>query len=163
MIVAKKWLDRHRLESSYFHFLLFQNYQWKIKHLDGREIVIKTKPGQIIHSETRDEETGKTLPYILMVKDEGMPSHGNPFVKGNLYIAFNIQFPKTLDADVISAIRKLLPDADKEETYDPEEVEEHFMEEAALRNFGKGGAVSANNEYDSDDEGGAQQVQCQQS
>ena len=143
--------------------MLFCISKWKIKHLDGREIVIKTKPGQVIQGDTTDEESGRTLPYITMVKDEGMPSHGNPFVKGNLYVAFNIQFPKTLDADVISAIRKLLPNPDQEEEYDPEEVEEHFMEEAVLKNFGKGGAVSANNEYDSDEEGGPQQVQCQQS
>jgi DnaJ homolog subfamily A member 2 len=131
--------------------------------LDGREIVIKTKPGQIIQCETTDEESGRTLPYITMVKEEGMPSHGNPFVKGNLYIAFHVKFPKTLDANVISAIRKLLPEPNMEEDYDPEEVEEHYMEEAQLKHFGKGGAVSSNNEYDSDDEGGPQPVQCQQS
>ena len=85
------------------------------------------------------------------------------FVKGNLYIAFHVKFPKTLDADVVTAIRKLLPDADQEEEYDPETVEEHFMEQAELKHFGKGGAVQANNEYDSDEEGGAQPVQCQQS
>ena len=132
--------------------------------MDGRDIVIKTKPGQIIQCETTDEETGRTLPYITMVKEEGMPSQGNPFVKGNLYIAFHVKFPTTLDADVISAIRKLLPDADIEEEYDPEEVDEYFMDEADLKHFGKGGAVSSNNEYDSDEEGGGPQpVQCQQS
>jgi len=138
--------------------------QWKIKHLDGRDIVIKTKPGQIIQCETTDKETGRTLPFLTMVKDEGMPSHGNPFVKGNLYIAFHVKFPTTLDADVISTLRKVLPGADIEEEYDPESVEEHFMDEAELKYFGKGGATTHDNEYDSDDEkGGAQGVQCQQS
>lgn len=139
-------------------------FSWKIKHLDGREIVIKTKPGQIIQCETTDEETGRTLPYITMVKDEGMPSQGNPFIKGNLYIAFHVKFPATLNPEAIAAIRSLLPDVDVQEEYDPEEVEEHFMEEAQLKHFGKGGAVQADNEYDSDDEaGGPQPVQCQQS
>lgn len=38
------------------------------------------------------------------------------------------------------------------------------MDEADLRHFGKGGAATNNNEYDSDEERGGQQgVQCQQS
>mmetsp|Transcript_6017 Transcript_6017/g.12677 ORF Transcript_6017/g.12677 Transcript_6017/m.12677 type:complete len:419 (-) Transcript_6017:289-1545(-) len=138
-------------------------FTWKIKHLDGRDIVIKTRPGQIIEAETTDDDSGRTLPYITVVKDEGMPSLGNPFIKGNMYIAFHVKFPKTLEPSVIEQLKKLLPDADIEEEYDPEEVEEHFMEFADLRHFGKGGAVAQGSEYDSDEEGGGQGVQCQQS
>lgn len=100
---------------------------------------------------------------MKMVKDEGMPSYGNPFVKGNLYIAFHIKFPETLSEEAVSALRGVLPGADEPEMYDPEEVEEHFMVDADLRHLGKGGAVSMENEYDSDEEGGPQGVQCQQS
>lgn len=132
--------------------------------MDGRDIVIKTRPGQIIQCETTDEETGRTLPYITMVKDEGMPSLGNPFVKGSLYIAFHVKFPNSLPADVIAQLKQLLPGPNDEEMYDPEQVEEHFMDEADLRHFGKGGAVThGDNEYDSDDDEGPQGVQCQQS
>lgn len=131
--------------------------------MDGRDIVIKTRPGQIIEAETTDEQSGRTLPYLLQVKDEGMPSHGNPFVKGNLYIAFHVKFPTKLDLDVVTKLKALLPDADLEEEYDPQEVEEHFMDPADLRHFGKGGAATHDNEYDSDDEQGNQGVQCQQS
>ena len=92
-----------------------------------------------------------------------MPSHGNPFVKGNLYIAFHVKFPTTLDASATATLKQILPDADIEEEYDPEEVEEHFMDVADLKHFGKGGATSNGGEYDSDDEGGPQPVQCQQS
>ena len=89
---------------------------------------------------------------------------GNPFIKGGLYVAFHIKFPKTLPADVVTQLNKLLPDADLAAEYDPETVEEHFLDEADLRHFGKGGAAQSNSEYDSDDEqGGGQQVQCQQS
>lgn len=132
-------------------------------HLDGRQIVIKTRPGQIIEAETTDNESGRTLPYITVVKDEGMPSLGNPFVKGNLFIAFHVKFPKTLDPEIVKQLKNLLPDADLDEDYDPEEVEEHFMEFADLRHFGKGGAAASGGEYDSDEEGGQQNVQCQQS
>jgi DnaJ homolog subfamily A member 2 len=132
--------------------------------LDGREIVIKTRPGQVIESEVQDEATGRTLPYIMVVPNEGMPSLGNPFIKGGLYVAFHIKFPKTLPLDVVQKLNALLPDADIAAEYDPETAEEHFLEEADMRHFGKGGAAQNNNEYDSDDEqGGAQGVQCQQS
>jgi DnaJ family protein A protein 2 len=130
--------------------------------LDGRDIVIKTKPGQIIDCETTDEETGKTLPYVTTVKDEGMPSQGNPFVRGNLYIAFRVVFPKTLPADIIQQLRQILPDADIEENYDPTVVEEHYTEFANLRHYGQGGAAVVNANDDSDDED-QQGVQCQQS
>jgi len=137
-------------------------FAWKIKHLDGRDVVVKTRPGEIIHSEVMDTETGRVLPYIRKVKSEGMPSHGNPFVKGDLYVAFQITFPDTLPTDVVEALRKILPGAEAPEEYDEYEVEEVFMDQADLRHFGKGGATSMDNEYDEDDEGD-QRVQCQQS
>lgn len=138
-------------------------FAWKIKHLDGREVVIKTRPGQIIEAESTDDSTGRTLPFILKVAGEGMPSQGNPFVKGDLYIAFHVKFPSTLEPDVIKQLRTLLPDADIEEDHDPETTEEAFMDDADLRHFGHGGAESADNAYDSDEESGQQGVQCQQS
>ena len=98
----------------------------------------------------------------MQVANEGMPSRGNPFVKGNLYVVFHVKFPSSISADVAEQLRKLLPGANDESDYDPMEVEEHFLAEADLRHFGKGGAEENGGEYDSDDEnpGG---VQCQQS
>lgn len=131
--------------------------------MDDREVVIKTRPGEIIQAELKDDE-GRTLPFIKMVKGEGMPSLGNPFVKGDLYIAFHVKFPEELSSETIEQLKKILPgDEDMEEAYDPEKVEEHFMDDADLRHFGKGGAATTGGEYDSDDEDGAQGVQCQQS
>jgi DnaJ family protein A protein 2 len=126
-------------------------FTWRLTHLDGRQVAIKTRPGQIIECETTDEESGRTLPYITSVKDEGMPSHGNPFVKGNLYIAFHVKFPTTLPPEVITQLRQLLPDP-------PEEVVEHFMDPAGLRLFGNVVAAVAGNEED-----GSGQVYCHQS
>jgi len=93
-----------------------------------------------------------------------MPSLGNPFVKGDLYIAFHVKFPDELSPETIEQLKKILPgDDDMEEAYDPEKVEEHTMDPADLRHFGKGGAATTGGEYDSDDEDGPQGVQCQQS
>merc|ERR1712070_153181 len=136
-------------------------FSLRFNHLDGRDVIIKTKPGEVIQSETKDPDSGRSMPYMMMVPNEGMPSRVNPFVKGNLYVAFHIDFPKSVSKEVADKLRELLPGANAEDDYDPEEVEEHFLVEADLRHFGKGGAVVAD-EYDSDDEG-QQGVQCQQS
>ena len=100
---------------------------------------------------------------MTMVANEGMPSRGNPFVKGNLYICFHVKFPDKIDPELAKKLKELLPDADVDEEYNPEEVEEYFMEPADLRHFGKGGAAQSSDAYDSDEEGGGGPVQCQQS
>uniref|UniRef100_A0A7S1BX49 J domain-containing protein n=3 Tax=Corethron hystrix TaxID=216773 RepID=A0A7S1BX49_9STRA len=135
-------------------------FQWMITHLDGRKIVVKSNPGEII----RPEAIGGK-PYVKIVRDEGMPSHGNPFVKGNLYVLFRVDFPVDgeLSTDAMDSLRKLLPNPSMELEYDPEEVEEHDMVEADVKAFGSGGAATHTNEYDSDEEGGGRPVQCQQS
>ena len=65
-------------------------FTWKIKHLDGRDLVIKSKPGEVIKPEMNTKEA---LPFVKMLPDEGMPSKGNPFVRGNLYVMFRVEFP----------------------------------------------------------------------
>jgi DnaJ family protein A protein 2 len=136
-------------------------FSWKMTHLDNRTLVIKSKPGEIIKPEMNTKEA---LPYVKVLPDEGMPSKGNPFVKGNLYVMFRVQFPETLSPEVVEQLKKLLPEPDVPEEYDPMEVEEVHLNEADLRSFGKGGAHQSSSEaHDSDDEGGAQPVQCQQS
>jgi len=94
-----------------------------------------------------------------------MPSIGNPFVKGNLYILFRVQFPtdNSLSPEQVRVLKEILPDPDMEVDYDSEDVEEVHMSAADLRQFGKGGASDVGNSaYDSDEDDG-HPVQCQQS
>ncbi|KAL3906952.1 MAG: hypothetical protein SGARI_003767 [Bacillariaceae sp.] len=136
-------------------------FEWKIKHLDDREIIIKSKPGEVIKAEADDRR-----PFVKVVTGEGMPSLGNPFVKGNLYVLFAVEFPDDgdLNSDQVDALKKLLPGAAMAEEYDPETAEVVHLDHADVKNFGKGGAAGAGSAYDSDDEeGGPQQVQCNQS
>eukprot|EP00980_Cylindrotheca_fusiformis_P001253 scaffold332_cov117-Cylindrotheca_fusiformis.AAC.13 len=139
-------------------------FEWKITHLDGREIVIKSRPGEIIKAE-KDNRT----PFVKIVPGEGMPSHGNPFVKGDLYVLFTVEFPEDgdLKPDQIEVLKKILPDASMAVEYDPDMAEVAHLEHADVKNFGKGGTASHDSAYDSDEggggAGGAQQVQCQQS
>ena len=137
-------------------------FSWQFTHLDGREIIVKSQPGEVIKPEMN---TTESLPFVKIVANEGMPSRGNPFVKGNLYIMFRVRFPEDneFDKNTIDALKALLPDPDMSSPYDPEEVEEVHMDHADLRHFGKGGAESRTDPYDSDEEGGERPVQCQQS
>lgn len=43
------------------------------------------------------------------VPGEGMPHHGRPFDKGNLYIHFSIEFPDSLAPAQVEAVRAALP------------------------------------------------------
>jgi len=137
-------------------------FEWIITHLDGREIVIKSKPGEVIKP-----EASASHPYVKIVPNEGMPSHGNPFIKGNLYVLFRVEFPSDgdLSKKAVKELRKLLPRPAMDVEYDEDKVEVVHLEQADVKNFGKGGAASRENEHDSDDEeeGGPGQVQCQQS
>jgi len=140
-------------------------FSFKITHLDGRQVVIKSKPGEIIRS-LSNEDGIKIVPFCKLIPNEGMPSIGNPFVKGNLYILFRVQFPtdNSLSPEQVRVLKEILPDPDMEVDYDSEDVEEVHMSAADLRQFGKGGASDGGNSayYDSDEDDG-HPVQCQQS
>lgn len=137
-------------------------FEWKITHLDNREIIIKSKPGEVIKAEASDRR-----PFVKVVTGEGMPSHGNPFVKGNLYVLFTVEFPDDGDLapDLVEALKKILPGAAMSVEYDPETAEVAHLDHADVKNFGKGGASDNHgSNYDSDEEqGGPQAVQCNQS
>jgi len=136
-------------------------FEFTLKHLDGREIVIRSQPGEVIQP-----EDGNGKPYVKIVSGEGMPSLGQPFVKGDLYVLFTVEFPVSgeLDADTISKLKDLLPGAPMPlEDVDEETAEIHHLDEADVTRFGKGGVQTSDQAYDSDDSGAGQGVQCQQS
>ncbi|GMI18103.1 hypothetical protein TrLO_g1525 [Triparma laevis f. longispina] len=139
-------------------------FKWLVTHLDGRQILITSKPGEVIKAEGPNG-----TPYVKCVDNEGMPSHGNPFVKGKLYVLFRVEFPSDGDMDdaTTTALKKLLPNPCMDIDYDEEKVEEVALESADVKSFGKGGAAGVGGgayDEDSDNEGGpGQGVQCQQS
>merc|ERR1711865_1097544 len=99
-----------------------------------------------------------------MIEQEGMPMHGNPFVKGNLVIQFAVEYPENLDEKTVTQLKKLLKG--KVETV---EVQDE-MEPCILRPFNAAAAQAEYEQnksaYDSDDEeeggGDGQRVQCAQ-
>ena len=142
-------------------------FEWKIEHLDGRNLIVRSRPGEIIRPETSDRK-----PFVKIIPNEGMPSHGNPFVKGNLYVLFTVEFPTdgSLNESVVAALKQLLPkpsnDTSMEDVdMDAETTEIVHLDSGDVKLFGKGGATAHSSNYDSDEEGagGPQPVQCQQS
>lgn len=124
-----------------------------VEHLDGRKLLVSTDPGAPIAADAKK-----------MIEGEGMPMHGNPFVKGNLVISFSVEFPKKIDPATAKKLLALLP-GDNQVT---EETED--MEPCGLSMFNAAAAAEEyeNNKsaYDSDDEeeggGGGQRTQCAQ-
>ncbi|KAF3796264.1 DnaJ protein-like protein 2 [Nymphaea thermarum] len=73
-------------------------FQFALTHLDGRQLLIKSIPGEIV----------KPGQYKA-INDEGMPHHQRPFMRGKLYIHFNVDFPETLSPDQCRTLEKILP------------------------------------------------------
>lgn len=129
-------------------------FEMVITHLDGRHLLIKSKPGDVT-----------TPNQLKSVNGEGMPTHGNPFVKGELVIVLKVDFPSS--NELTETQKSLLEKVFKRPSKDvpPEDSEECF-----LNNFDASAAkAQAQAEaYDSDDErsgggpGGDQRVQCAQ-
>jgi len=73
-------------------------FELLITHLDGRKVLIKSKKGEIIK------------PGVMKtVKECGMPFYDHPTKFGNLYIKFNIIFPKSLKDNQKHALQQLFP------------------------------------------------------
>ena len=68
-----------------------------LTHLDGRRILIYTKPGEIIQPEK-----------LKTVSELGMPFFNQPFRYGNLYLDFQIVFPDKLTPEQNQKICEIL-------------------------------------------------------
>ena len=61
---------------------VLSGFDHAVTHLDGRELLVSSKPGQILNKG-----------ILKRVVGEGMPIHRSPFMKGNLIVAFDVQLP----------------------------------------------------------------------
>ena len=69
-----------------------------INHLDKRTLTVNSAPGEVIKPDA-----------WRYINDEGMPVHGRPFEKGNLYIKFTVEFPNQITPEQIGGLKQLLP------------------------------------------------------
>ena len=128
IIKQKPHVDFHRIDNN---LLLKKNislgdalcgFKLKIKTLDSRIIYITSKDTVINPGE------------ILMVSNEGMPIHNtSSLLKGNLYIKFNIIFPKQVSVTTASKLTNLLPKSAIETTTDTDTI--YNLEPADKKNF----------------------------
>jgi len=127
-----------------------------LTHLDGRQLVIKSKPGEVI------------VPGVIKgVKNEGMPMHRNPFEKGFLYIKFDVKFPEKqfTTSDKLALLETLLPNRPTPPTFDlndemTEEVTLMDYDSSEARTNGRGSGEAYHEDDDDEDGSGRAGVQC---
>ncbi|KAI9107607.1 hypothetical protein K1719_021270 [Acacia pycnantha] len=54
-------------------------FQFVLTHLDGRQLIIKSNPGEVVKPDS-----------YKAINDEGMPMYQRPFMRGKLYIHFTL-------------------------------------------------------------------------
>uniref|UniRef100_A0A5B7AAA2 DNAJ n=1 Tax=Davidia involucrata TaxID=16924 RepID=A0A5B7AAA2_DAVIN len=75
-------------------------FQFALTHLDNRQLLIKSIPGEIIKPD-----------QYKAINDEGMPHHQRPFMRGRLFIHFSVEFPDSgfLSPEKGRALETILP------------------------------------------------------
>lgn len=84
-------------------------FQFALTHLDGRQLLIKSNPGEVVkpgmvpHDNLISQLSISSASNFLWfatepdqykaINDEGMPHYQRPFMKGRLFIHFNVEFP----------------------------------------------------------------------
>jgi DnaJ family protein A protein 2 len=131
-------------------------YQFILSHLDGRPLLIKSQPGEVVKPNS-----------YKAINDEGMPMYRRSFMKGKLYIHFNIDFPDSLGIDQVEALEKILPPKPQSQLTDMEidECEETTLHDVNIEDEMRRKAQQQQEAYEEDDDdlpGGAQRVQCAQ-
>jgi len=134
-------------------------FQFALTHLDGRQLLIKSNPGEVIKPGQHKA-----------INDEGMPHHQRPFMKGRLYIQFNVEFPDSgaLSLDQCRTLETILPPRSGNhlsamELDECEETNLHDVNmEEELRRKQQQQQQQQQEAYDEDDEPSGPRVQCAQ-
>ncbi|TYH62603.1 hypothetical protein ES332_D07G131600v1 [Gossypium tomentosum] len=130
-------------------------FQFVVTHLDGRQLLIKSIPGEVVKPDS-----------FKAINDEGMPLYQRPFIKGKMYIHFTVEFPDSLNPDQIMALEVILPPKPTSHLTDMEldECEEATLHDVNIEEEMRRKQQAAQEAYDEDEDthGGAQRVQCAQ-
>ncbi|KAG7948790.1 hypothetical protein I3843_13G027000 [Carya illinoinensis] len=134
-------------------------FQFALTHLDGRQLLIKSNPGEII-------KPGQSK----AINEEGMPHYQRPLIKGRLYIHFNVDFPESgiLSAEQCRTLETILPPRSSKHLTDMEldnceETTLHDVNmEDEMRRRRQQQQQQYQEAYDEDDEPSMPRVQCAQ-
>lgn len=104
-------------------------FEFVVKHLDGRDLLVRHSPGEVI-------KPGD----LKGIQGEGMPQFKNPFEKGNLYIKFDVVFPENNFAteEQLKQIETILPPRPAFVMPTGEDVEEVNLMEYTASERGRG-------------------------
>lgn len=109
----------------------------------------------------------KNADSFKAINDEGMPLYQRPFMKGKLYIHFNVDFPESLNPEQVKALEAILPSkpgASQLTDMEVDECEETTLHDVNMEEEMRRKQQAQAEAYDEDDDmpGGAQRVQCAQ-
>jgi len=126
-------------------------FSFTITHLDGRVLLVKSGPGEIIKPGDVKE-----------VPNEGMPIHKRPFDKGVLVIKFSIKFPESISPENIPVLAKVLPEPAPLETLNMENVEEVTLQDYGTAQSANPSRGRQKEAYEEEDGGHPQGMGCSQ-
>lgn len=163
-------------------------FQFPLTHLDGRQLLIKSNPGEVIKP-GKDFRPAMLCPFILAwwksfdpnlglaklvcrvspgqfkaINDEGMPIYQRPFMKGKLYMHFSVEFPESISPEQCSLLESILPSRPSGQMTDMEidECEETTLHDVNIEEEMRRKQQAQQEAYEEDEEGAGPRVQCAQ-
>jgi DnaJ family protein A protein 2 len=128
---------------------------FQIDHLDGTKLNIASAPGEVI--------THRTTKQVLK---KGMPFYKDAMGAGNLYIEFDVEFPKKNELKNLDQLKNVLPMPKNPVVVDKKScIEMKDYEESSTNPSAEGGRGNKGHHHDEDDDDmprGGQRVQCNQ-
>lgn len=133
-------------------------FAWRMNHLDGREVLIKTEAGEVLKSQD-----------VKAVNDFGMPIQDTVDF-GRLFVMFKVNFPEKgeLKKDQLKMLETVLgprpSNGASKKSDDADDDESFYLEDVDPSTFGKmeEHARGALDESDDEDGPGGRGVQCAQ-
>jgi DnaJ-class molecular chaperone len=99
-----------------------------LKHLDGRNLVVTSAPGEVLLPDT-----------VKVILNEGMPHRGDAYQKGRLFVKFEVIFPRAseLTPELKAAVLTALPPPDEAAGIDPgdENTYQVSMKDSEMKHF----------------------------
>lgn len=69
-------------------------FSFNLDHVNGETVTVQSNLGTVVNNN-----------QIMKVEGLGMPHHNNPMLHGDLYIRFNVQFPKLMTTEQVKGLR----------------------------------------------------------
>lgn len=131
-------------------------FKFILTHLDGRQLLIKSNPGEIV-------KPGQ----FKAINDEGMPHYQRPFMKGRLYLHFSVEFPESgsMTPEQCKILENTLPPRQTSQLTEMEldECEETTMIDVNIEDEMRRKQQQQQEAYDEDDEDSSgPRIQCAQ-